>query len=1081
MYKKFVLLSVFLISSYYLAAQEARLLRYPNTSDNEITFIYGGDVYVVPISGGMARRLTTSEGYERYPRFSPDGKTIAFVGEYDGNNELYLIPNTGGIPTRLTYSYVHPNVADRQGPDKIIMQWTKDGNKILYRSREKSWNILVGHLQFINIKGGLPERLPVAKGGFASLSPDEKKIAYNRIFREYRTWKRYSGGQADDIYIFDLESKKIENITNNKFQDIIPMWANDKIYYLSDRDFTMNIFCYDTKTKETKKITNFDNYDVKFPSLGKNHIAFENGGYIYLLDLLTDEIKKVTIFINEDFPELRTKLTKVDNRITDYDIAPNGKRALFTGRGDIFNIPSEKGNVVNLTKSNDVHDRNADWSPDGSLIAFISDRSGSDEVFIMKPDGEGVIQLTNHNSGYKYGVKWSPNSRYLICSDNTRNLYYIDILTKKITNITKSKSWAITDFNWSNDSKWIVYTDFKDARTGQIKLYSLEQNKSFEVTDGFYSSYGAVFSPGGRFLLFISDRTFNATFGNFEYNYQYNNMSNIYGITLQDTTIQPFAQFIDDQVDTEQEKKSDKKKEKNEDIKIDLNNIQKRIFEFPLSAGNYSNLYAHPSHKLYYLKSSNRSSSKLYFYDLESREEKEVGEVDNYIISNDSKYILYKKGNEYFLTKLTEKLNNKDGKLDLSKLEVMLDKRSEWTQVFNETWRHFRDFFYDPNMHGYDWNALRTKYAELLPYVVHRTDLTYILGEMVGELDAGHSYVTGGDMPKVNPMPVAGLGAEFEFDKNTGFYKITKIYEGMNWENGFVSPLTEPGINIKEGEYLIKIDGVQLNEILTPYTQLINKANKFISITVNSIPSLNGAREIYVKPIENDNNLRYYDWVERNRKYVDSVTNGRIGYIHIPDMMPNNGLNWFARYFYPQLRKEGLIIDDRYNGGGNVSTQIIERLKRELLLANYARNSETVTTKPDAVMTGPMVCLINEQSMSDGDLFPYQFHRLGLGPLIGKRTWGGVIGIYGSLPFLDGSQVNKPEVSNFSPEGEWILEDVGMKPDIEVDNDPYLEFIGKDQQLDKAIEVILELIKTDKKPKIPSIPPFPDKKNTFGK
>lgn len=1085
-----ILASLFLFS--FLEAQETRLLRYPNSSADEITFVYGGDIYTVNIKGGIARRLTSSEGFEQYPRFSPDGSTIAFLAEYDGNNEIYTIPSMGGTPYRVTYSYVQPNVADRQGPDKIIMQWSKDGNNILYRSREKSWNILVGHLQTVSKDGGLPKQVEFARGGFASMSPDGKKMAYNRIFREYRTWKRYSGGQADDIYIYDFDSKKIENISNTKFQDIIPMWAGNKIYYLSDRDFTMNIFVYDITSKQTKKLTNFDNYDVKFPSLGKNHIAFENGGYIYLLDLATDEFKKVSITVKEDFPDLRPSLVKVNNRITGADIAPNGKRAIFAARGDLFNFPAENGNVYNLTKSNDIHDRNPVWSPDGRSVAFISDRTGTDEIFVMNQDGSNVVQLTSDGNFYRYSLKWSPNSKYLLSSDNARNLYFIEVETKKQTKVTKSSSWVISDYSWSPDSKWIAYTSYVNAKIGQVNLYSIEKGASYPITDGFYSAYGAEFSPGGKFLFYIADKTFNPSFGNFEYNFQYNNMSNVYGVTLQDTIIQPFAVYkndvVESEIDEKDKKDTDKKTKKEKDKEalgigntIELNGIQDRVFELPIPASNYSSLYASKSHKLYYLRSQRGSGSKLYYYDFEILEEKEVGDVSGYSISDDGKTIFYTNKGEYFITKLSEKLNGKDGKLDVNKMEVLLDKKLEWKQVYEESWRHFRDFFYDPNMHGYDWNQLKAKYAELLPYVVHRSDLTYIIGELIGELDAGHAYVTGGDMPKVKPMAIASLAADYEYDEKSGFYKITNILEGMNWEEDLKSPLTEPGLNIKRGDYLLKIDGVQLTQALTPHSQLINKAGKFISITINNKPSLDGAREVFVKPVKDDIEVRYYNWVEKNRKYVDSVTGGKVGYVHIPDMMPNNGLNWFARYFYPQVNKDALIIDDRYNGGGNVSPMVIERLRRELVIAKYARNSETITTNPDAVMTGPMVCLINEQSMSDGDLFPYQFHTLGLGPLIGKRTWGGVIGIYGSLPLLDGSSVNRPEVANFGANGEWVLEDVGMKPDIEVDNDPYLEFIGKDQQLDKGIEVILGLIKTNKKTKIPERPPFPDKKKDFGK
>lgn len=1077
---------ILLFFSTALLSQEARLLRYPNTSSTNVTFVYGGDIYVAPISGGNAVRLTTSEGYERYPRFSPDGSSIAFTAEYDGNNEIYTMDvgqrNSTIYPKRLTYSFRESGVAERQGPDKIIMQWSNNGEEILYRSRQNSWNILVGQLFMINKNGGLPNQLHVPRGGFASLNSDGTKMAYNRIFREYRTWKRYSGGQADDIRLIDLKTGESENITNNKFQDIIPMWYQDKIYYLSDRDFTMNIFCYDIKTKQTKKITTFDNFDVKFPSLGKNHIAFENGGFIYLLDLATDKIQKLEIFITNDFSSIRPSPENVSKNITSADISPSAKRALFSARGNIFSVPASKGNIENLTNETGVHNRDAAWSPDGKWIAYISDKTGNDEIYLIKPDGSGKMQLTYNGNFYRYSVMWSPDSKKILTYDNTRNLYYIDIATKKQTNIAKSSYWNISDFDWSKDSRWIAYTDFVTSQIGQIMIYSLADNKSYAVTDPMYSSYSPKFTPGGKYLLFISDRNFQPSIGNFEYNFQYSDMSNIYGLTLQDSIYNPFLVYENDEevIDDESPKSKDKKDDKT-DIQINFTNIQERLFKVPSSAGNYSNLIPLSSHKLYYVRSEKNKQRSMYFYDFVEKEEKEVGNISNFQFSKDEKMIFFRSGNDYYITKLTEKITPKDGKLDLSQMTEILDKRAEWNQVFNESWRHFRDFFYDPNMHGYNWEEIRKKYEVLLPHVAHRGDLTYIIGEMIGELDAGHAYVTGGEMPKVEGVSVGLLGADLEYDSKTGFYKIIKIYQGMNWENSIRSPLTEPGLNISEGDFIVEIDGIKLDKNRTPYSELFNKGNKFVKIKISKTGKSEDAKNVNIKTIENEQTLRYFDWVENNRRKVDSATNGRIGYIHIPDMMPNNGLNWFVRYFYPQLNKEGLIIDDRYNGGGNVSPMIIERLKRELVIAKHGRNMDKVLTNPDAVMTGPMVCIINEQSMSDGDLFPYQFKTLGLGPVIGKRSWGGVVGIYGSLPLLDGSSVNKPEVANFGADGKWVLEDVGMEPDIEVDNDPWQEYLGNDQQLNKAIELVLEAVKNDKKPKVPKVPPFQNKKEEFGR
>lgn len=1083
MIKFIISLTILLFIASELFAEPTRLLRYPNTSETDIAFVYGGDIYTVPLLGGIARRLTSSEGIERYPRFSQNGSEIAFTAEYDGSNEVYVMPSNGGIPQRLTYSHTEANVAERQGPDIIIMQWTPDGESILYRSRQNSWNILVGQLYTVGKAGGLPVQLPLPRGGFASMNSSGTKLAYNRIFREYRTWKRYSGGQADEIWIYDLSTGQSEKITNNDFQDIIPIWHGDKIYYLSDRDFTMNLFCYDLNTKETRKITNFDYYDVKFPSKGKNHIAFENGGNIYLMDLATENVRQINIEVKEDFPQLRSSLVPVKDRITNVDISPSGARALFTGRGDLFTVPASKGNIRNLTNTPSIHERNSVWSPDGSLIAFISDKSGTDEIYIVKPDGTGEIQLTNNGNFYRYLLKWSPDSKKLISSDNTRNLYYIDIVSKKQTNIAKSRFWSFSDFDWSPDNQWIAYTNYTDRRTGMIYIYSLKDNTSYPVTNEFFNSYGVEFSPGGRFLFFISDRNFKPSFGAFEYNFQYSDMSKIYGVTLQDTTLNPFAVFESDE-EMGDEKKTTKKKDKissENPIKIDFNGIERRIFEFPVAPGNYSSLTPTSNHRMYFVRSATGQKPKFYYYDAVKQEEKEVGEFSQYVISNDENSILFKSGDDYYISSLKENINTKEGKLDFKDLQVMLDRRAEWKQIFNESWRHMKHFFYDPNMHGYNWDSLKNKYEQLLPYVAHRTDLTYIIGEMIGELDAGHAYVSGGDMPKVAAVPIGLLGADYEFDKSSGFYRIKKIYEGMNWEENLRSPLTEPGLNINNGDYIVAINGVTLNQTRTPFSELINKADKFVEIEINSKASRDGARKLNIKTLKSEKDLRYYDWVETNRRKVDSATGGRIGYVHIPDMSPFNGLNWFVRYFYPQTKKEGMIIDDRYNGGGNVSPMIIERLRRELAIVKYGRNQDEILTNPDAIMTGPMVCLINEQSMSDGDLFPFQFKRLNLGPVIGKRSWGGVVGIYGSLPLLDGSDVRKPEVANFSPDGKWVLEDVGMVPDIEVDNDPWKEYHGIDEQLNRGIEIILDLLRTDTKTKVPALPHFPDKKKDFGK
>ena len=1064
---------ILIVAAPFLRSEDTRLLRYPAVSDSEIAFVYGGDIYTVDINGGLARKLTNSDGFEIFPRFSPDGSQIAFSGEYDGNREVYLMPANGGEPKRLTYSPdMTASLPERMGPDKVVMGWTPDGKDILYRSRKASWNAFTGRLYLVDTKGSLPEELPLPRGGFASYSPDGKKLAYNRIFREFRTWKRYQGGMADDIWIYDFNTKKTEQITDNKAQDIIPMWAGNKVYFLSDRTKRMNLYSYNISTKETKQLTNYSDFDIKFPSLGKNHIVFEKGGYIYLLDLSNDKVSKVNIQVAQDFPYARTEIVNVGNKINSYEISPEGNRALFTARGDIFTVPREKGRTYNLTKSSGANDRNAVWSPDGKWIAFISDRSGEDEVYMMKPDGSDVIQLTDDAESYRFSLKWSPDSKYLLCSDKAMKLYYIDISSKKVTQVAKSKQWEIRDYKWSPDSKWIAYSDGADNGFSVVYLHSIEKNDTYPLTSEFFESRSPEFSEDGKYLFFVSNRTFNPQLGNFELSYNYRDMSTIFGITLQADEPTPFAYEEDKVAVNDGDNKKKSKKNKDDESKgIDIDNISRRIFELPVKAANYGGLKS-IDNKLYYVVGGAGIKPGLKVFDFDKKEESEVGSIRGYEISADGKYILFRSGKDYYIEKLGAKVKPGDGKLDLDNMEITLDRREEWTQIFNEAWRQMKYFLYDPNLHGVDWNGVKKSYSELLPYVIHREDLTYIIGEMIGELNVGHAYFGGGDAPKTKKIPVGLLGVDFELDPGSGFYRIAKIYPGRNWEEGTRSPLTEPGIDVKEGDYLVMIDGDKLSAELHPNKALVNKAGKFVELKVNSRPSVTGAKDINVKTIAHENGLRYLDWVETNRRKVDEATDGQVAYIHIPNMM-FEGLNEFVKYFYPQIRKKGLIVDDRFNGGGFVSKMILERLRRIMTMVGNARNQEVVSTYPEAVFTGPMLCMTNEYSASDGDIFPYNFRQNNLGKTIGKRTWGGVIGIRGSLPFVDGSYLNKPEFSHFSVDGKWILEGEGFTPDIILDNDPAQEYSGNDQQLNKAIEIILEEVKNYKGPKIPEVPQHP--------
>lgn len=1082
--RSFLFLSLVLIPSILAAQQEARLLRFPTIHGNAIVFSYAGDLYTVPATGGVARKITSDVGYEMFARFSPDGKWIAFTGQYDGNTEVYLMPAEGGVPKRLTYTATlgRDDVSDRMGPNNIVMTW-KDEKTIVYRSRRIEHNDFLGQLYFADIDGGIPEQLPLPRGGFCSFSPDKKQMAYNRVFREFRTWKRYRGGQADDIWIYDFDKKTITNITNNPAQDIFPMWSGNKIYFASDRDEIkkMNLYVYDLGTKETKKLTDFTEFDVKFPSLGDNAIVFENGGYIYRLDLATEKAEKVPIQIEEDFAIGRGGLKDVSKEVTNFEIAPDGSRGLFGARGDVFTVPVKYGNTRNITSTPGVHERNSKWSPDGKWISYVSDASGEDEIWIEPQDGSGSrTQLTKNGDTYKYQPLWSPDSKKIMWSDKKLRLQYVDVDSKAITTVAQATAWEITDYNWSPDSKWIAYAKPEEKRMETVQLYSVDKKDTYEVTDGWFDSYQPAFSSGGKFLFFVSDRTFNPTFSGTELDAGFNDLSGIYLVTLAGDTKSPFAPKSDEvklKEEKEGAKKDEEKDKKKEEpkvsVKVDVTGLQQRITTLPIASGNYRNLQS-VGDKLYYVRNSTKDQNpKIFFYELDKQKETELGEFNGFEISADKTKMLVGGGGSYSIIDLpTGKIDAKEH-LNLSDMKVNLDRKSEWKQIYNECWRQMRDFFYAPNMNGVDWPKMRDRYAQLLPYVNHRADLTYLIGEMIAELSLGHTYVGGGDYPKAERIQQGLLGAKIERDPVSKYYRIKKILKGENWDKSTRSPLTEIGVDAREGDYIIAVDGKSTNEMNDIYEALVNTVGKQVTLRLNSEPKEAGSRTTVVIPTGDEQNLYYYNWVEENIEKVSKATDGKVGYLHIPDM-GNGGLIEFVKYFYPQIRKEGLIVDVRGNGGGFVSPIVIERLRRQVAMIDVARNA-AITLDPGGTIFGPKVLLTDEFAASDGDLVTYRFKQYKLGPVIGKRTWGGVVGIRGSLPLLDGGFLNKPEFSRYDLEGkEWIIEGHGVDPDIVVDNDPAREYAGTDDQLNKAIEVIKNEIQKNPQ-KLPPPPQYPDK------
>lgn len=1046
-------------------ADEARLLRFPSTNGNEIVFSYGGDLYKAPLNGGDATRLTSHIGYEMFARFSPDGNTIAFTGEYDGNREVYSIPAQGGEPVRLTYTSTNgrDDLGDRMGPNNIVMAWSKDGKKIVYRNR--TGDGFPGKLWTVSPQGGMPAQIPLPEGGFCSYSPDGKKLAYNRVMREFRTWKYYRGGMADDIWVYDPAAKKVENVTNNVAQDIFPMWIGEEIFFISDRDMTMNLFVYNTKTKQTEKVTNFTDYDIKFPSTNGEIIVFEKGGYLYKFDPKSRQSEKISITLTSDNIYGRQEMKDVSGKASARaaSIPSDGSRVAVTARGEVFNVPVGEGVVRNITRTPGSNDRGAVWSPDGKYIAYIGDATGETEVYLQPAEGGKPVQLTKNNDTYIRRVQWSPCSKKIYYSDRKNRLVEVDVATKAKRTVMQNPDGEVRSISFSPCGSWIAYTKSAENDMSVVYVRNLANGKEIAVTEKWYSSSSPVFSQDGKYLIFTSARDFNPVYGQLEWNHTYNNMNGLYMAMLSKDTPSP---LLPEDGKAPAPKGAPEKKDAAAapaTTVIDAEGIFGRIVRIPVGTGYFGG-FVSDGKKLWY--SSGRDTK---VFDFATGKDEKAAEGASMVSYNPgAKKALFAKGRDLYVCDFpTPKVALKE-KVELKNLVAPVDYTAEWAQIYDEVWRAFRDGFYLENMHGIDWKAIKEKYAVLLPYVKTRLDLNYVIGEMISEVACGHAYVNPGEMPKAERIPMGLLGAELKRDKS-GYYKIGKIMPGAPYSKSLRSPLTEPGLNVVEGNYIVAIDGIPTNSVDNIYKLLIGKANVLTELSVNDKPSEEGARQIVVEPIENEYPLEHYNWVQNNIKKVEEATGGRVGYIYIPDMSVE-GLNEFARYFYPQLDKEALIIDDRANGGGNVSPMIIERLLRKTYRMTMYRNSERTGTIPDATHHGPKVLLINKYSASDGDLFPWSFKANNLGTVIGTRTWGGIVGISGSLPYIDGTDVRVPFFTNYDAKtGQWIVENHGVDPDILIDNDPIKEQQGIDEQLNKAIEVALEQLKERKPlPKTPA-------------
>ena len=1132
-----LLMLAFAISGSTQEMPEGRLMRFPDIYKDKIVFMYGGDLWLASAAGGDARRITSDPGRELFPKFSPDGKWIAFTGQYDGNFNVYVMPAQGGQPRQLTfYQGAAAPLSDRMGIHNEVVTWFPDSKRILFLSRRDASNGWTKRPFSVNIDGGLPEPLPVSEGGLSSFSPDGTKIAYNPIFRNFRTWKRYTGGLAQAIAIYDLKNNTVEDLPHTEWTDSFPMWHGNTIYFSSDRgpEHHLNLYSYDLGSKQVEQLTHFTDFDVMWPSLGPDSIVFENGGYLYTFDLDAKQPRKLTISLPGDRDQSMKHWASAAKNVTDFDISPEGKRAVFGARGEVFTVPAKEGSVRNLTRTPGIREKSVAWSPDGRWIVYISDRSGEDELYIAPQDGMGKEQqITSGYKGFKYAPVWSSDSKKLAWSDKDCRLWYVDVNEKKQVAIDQGKYGEILNYSWSPDSKWLAYDKNAENSYSVVHLYSLATSKVTPVTTSMTNSFAPVFDPDGKYLYFLSDRDFNEVLGNVDFEFSNPKTTRIYVVTLRTDEASPFQPLSDeaqikkeenkdellvppgqeptkgkgkkrteeskeaksngkDDKDKEKDKEKEKKdeKEKPKEFRIDLDGIARRIVALPIEPA-VINTYLASKGFIFYSTTPIQGlsgpipgeSPAIHVYDLKERKDKVlIDGVQRFALSFDGSKLLYeaeggRDGHTYGIIDAKPDGPKKigDGALNLSGMRVQVDPSAEWKQMFNEVWRQERDYFYEAAMNGVDWEKVRDKYAQLLPSVADRYTLTYIMGEMIGELSNSHTYVGGGDYPDLHPVNVGLLGVDFEADQSAGMYRFKKIYAGENWGQQNRSPLTEPGVAVKEGDYLIAVNGRPLRTTQNPYELFVNTVNENVTLTVNSKPSEDGSHTVQVKPISDENNLRELAWVESNRKKVDAASNGRIGYVYLPDM-GGEGLNEFVKQYFPQIRKEGMIIDVRYNGGGFVDQLIFARLRRVLAGMGSNRNWESGTVPP-VVFNGAMACVTNHYAASDGDIFSYYFKYYKLGPLIGERTWGGVRGIRGNIPLMDGGYITRPEAARYDLNSKWVIENHGVQPDIVVENRPDLVVKGQDPQLEKAIEVVMKEIQANPKklpPRPPDLPAYPE-------
>jgi tricorn protease len=1069
------------------------LLRSPSLSGKEIAFAFAGDIWSVPREGGAARRLTTGPGVEADPEFSPDGSQIAFTGEYDGNVDVYVLPASGGIPRRLTW---HP-AAD------TVLGWTPDGKKVLFTSNRTSY-CRFSKLFTVSLDGGLEEELPLPMGFEAAYSADGAQLAYVPIRRAFYAWKRYRGGTTTPVWIARLSDSLVEKVPRANSNDFNPMWADGRVWFLSDRNGPVTLFSYDPETKKVAQAVANAGLDLKSASAGPGAIVFEQFGSINLFDIKSGKARAVPITVTGDFPEVRERLVKVGQRLANAHVSPNAARALFEARGEIITVPAEKGDPRILTNTPGVMERDPAWSRDGKSIAYFSDESGEYMLYIRDQNGMGEPAKVSlgEQHGFYFSPVWSPDSKKVAYTDSHLTLWYIDLNDRKPVRVEKDPYWGVASISpvWSPDSRWLAYARRLDNYLGAIFIFSLADGKSTRVTDGMSDAQNPVFDKDGKYLYFTASTDVGASLQPDIHAFSHPTSRSVYLAVLDKTLPSPFAPESDEEKPAEEKKAEDEKKpestareEKGDEpakkevtVRIDLDGILQRILSVPMPARHYTDLQAGKAGVLFAVESPafgpgapRDQGSTVHRYDMKTRKsDVAVGGVRSFEIAASGEKMFYRQGDRWFIAPLRPMAQGgapgpgPDGltPLKTESLEVRINPREEWKQMYHEAWRLERDFFYDPNYHGLDLKAAEKKYEPYLANIASRGDLNYLFAEMLGELTVGHLSVGGGDQPEVKRIPTGLLGCDYKVEN--GRYRFERVYNGENWNPDLRAPLTQPGINVVAGEYLLAVNGRELRPSDNVYLFFEATAGEGVLLKVGANPDGSGSRDVTVVPVDAEMQLRHLAWIEDNRRKVDQLTGGRVAYVYMPDTAFGGYTN-FNRFFYAQVEKEAAIIDERFNAGGNLATDIIEQLSRKLMSMVATRDGE-LEQQPQGAIFGPKVMIINEFAGSGGDAMPWYFRRAGVGKLIGKRTWGGLVGRAFAPELMDGGFVTAPGSAVFNPmTGQWEVENIGVAPDIEVELDPQLVRQGKDPQLEKAVEVVMAELEKNPLPK-PKRPAYPN-------